>query len=65
MDAFTAAVEMLANQPIKGEVPSHDEISRVSSIANSFDKEGSEELNGRKLPTQKEIEQIVAAMTKK
>lgn len=66
MDAFTKAVEALANQPIKGEVPSEDEISRVASVADSFDKEGSRiGANGRKLPTQQEIDQIVAAMTKK
>jgi hypothetical protein len=65
MDAFTRAVEALADQPIKGELPSKDEISLVASIADSFQKDGSRIENGRKLPSQQEIEQLVAAMTKK
>eukprot|EP00615_Pteridomonas_danica_P007600 CAMPEP_0114337116 /NCGR_PEP_ID=MMETSP0101-20121206/6157_1 /TAXON_ID=38822 ORGANISM="Pteridomonas danica, Strain PT" /NCGR_SAMPLE_ID=MMETSP0101 /ASSEMBLY_ACC=CAM_ASM_000211 /LENGTH=66 /DNA_ID=CAMNT_0001469261 /DNA_START=116 /DNA_END=316 /DNA_ORIENTATION=+ len=64
MDAFTRAVEALANEPIKGVVPSIDEIARVKAAADSLNQETGrvDASTGRLLPSQEEINKIVEAM---
>ncbi len=61
MDAFADAVEKLAQQPIKGEVPTNEDISKVTDVASTFQPSIPDE-RGRQIPTQEEVSALVAAV---
>jgi len=65
MDAFTAAIEKMAHLPIKGVVPTKDDVAKVAEVANKFEASPKDPVTGRQAPTQAEIAALVAAIKQK
>jgi uncharacterized protein YjgD (DUF1641 family) len=63
MDAFSRAVEAMANMPLRGKLPSNTEIDNVATMSKTFTRtaETVDPVSGRQLPTQEEIAKIVEA----
>jgi hypothetical protein len=64
MEGFARAIELLQDQPIKGVVPSSDEVKEVADLANSFTNapENKDPITQRNIPTQAEVDALIAAV---
>ena len=63
-DGFARALEAMAHLPIKGFIPSEEDIASVVKISQEVFVETPRDGKGRQMPTQAEIAALVAAVSK-